>query len=221
MVDIGTNGEIALSHDGKLTVCSTAAGPAFEGVGISMGMRGETGAVDRVWLDGDELKYHTIGDAEPIGICGSGLVDAAACLLDNEELDETGYLEDDVCIAGDVVLTAKDIRMLQLAKGAVRAGINTALISASVDVGQLDTLYIAGGFGSYLDIASAARIGLIPLELTDKVKVTGNSALGGASMLLLAPYLRDRCSEIAGSAEVLELSSNPVFTNEYMEQMMF
>jgi len=221
LVDIGTNGEIALSQNGNLTVCSTAAGPAFEGVGISMGMRGETGAVDKVWLDGEALKAHTIREGAPVGICGSGLVDAVACLLKRGDLDETGYLEKDTAILAPVTVTAKDIRMVQLAKGAVRAGINTLLHTMELSSEDIDTLFIAGGFGNYLNIENAGEIGLIPKELTSKVRITGNSALSGAAMLLLQKEFRTECESIARNAVLLELSSNPVFTNEFMDQMMF
>ncbi len=221
LVDIGTNGEIALCLNGRLIVCSTAAGPAFEGVGISRGMRGETGAVDKVWMEGERLKAHTIHETNPVGICGSGLVDAVACLLKRGDLDETGYLEEDVPITGNVTITAKDIRMVQLAKGAIHAGINTVIHSSKLSPADISTLFIAGGFGNYLNIENAGEIGLIPRSLAGKVRVTGNSALSGAIMLLLRKDFCTECVSFAHSAEVLELSSNPVFTNEFMEQMMF
>ena len=222
LADIGTNGEIALWHHGELTVASTAAGPAFEGVGISMGMRGETGAIDSVALKNGEFSAHVLGDCEPCGICGSGLIDAIACMLDTGVLDETGYLEDEsVAISGPVYITDRDVRMVQLAKGAIHAGINTVIKSNGITYSDISCLHIAGGFGSYLNMESAARIGLIPKELTKKVNVAGNAALSGACMLLLNRDLRKTAKQIASHAKVLELSSNPLFTDEYMEQMMF
>lgn len=138
LAGIGTNGEMALWHDGKLTVCSTAAGPAFDGVGISMGMRGADGAIDKVTLSEGALQAHILGNGPPVGICGSGLVDAVACLLENGILDESGCLEDDsVVIADPVALIPKDIRMLQLAKSAICAGLVTLIDDAKISPPKL------------------------------------------------------------------------------------
>ena len=222
LADIGTNGEMGLWHNGKLTVCSTAAGPAFEGVGISMGMSGADGAIDRVTLDGNKLRAHVIGETTPRGICGSGLVDAVACLLKSETLDETGYLEDDpATIAAPVVLTQQDIRMVQLAKSAICAGLCTLLQNADTTTEQVNRLYIAGGFGSYLNMQSAGAIGLIPTELSDRVGVIGNAALTGAAMLLLNRDLRETTVTLARQAAVSDLASSPVFSELYMNGMMF
>lgn len=128
LVDIGTNGEIALWHRGQLSCCSTAAGPAFEGAGLSMGMAGKTGAVDHVRVQDGALQAHVIGGGAPKGICGSGVIDALACLLELEQLDETGLLEQDPApVAPPVCLTQKDVRMVQLAKSAICAGLRTLL----------------------------------------------------------------------------------------------
>ncbi len=222
MVDIGTNGEMGLWHNGQLYVCSTAAGPAFEGVGISMGMSGAAGAIDRVSAENGELDVHVIGDVEPRGICGSGLVDAVAALLKTEVLDESGYLEDDIAvIAEPVSLTQQDIRMVQLAKSAINAGIKTLMKSAGLRSDEIAVMYVAGGFGSYLDMNSAGEIGLIPSELVDRIEVVGNAALSGAAMLLLNSDCRIVCEDLAKKAQVLELSSNPVFADEYMTGMLF
>ncbi|MBR6051491.1 MAG: DUF4445 domain-containing protein [Clostridia bacterium] len=222
LADIGTNGEMGLWHDGKLSVCSTAAGPAFEGVGISMGMNGSGGAIDRVALDGDKLVPHVIGDIMPRGICGSGLIDAVACLIESGALDETGLLDDDpVEISAPVCLTQHDIRMVQLAKSAICAGIVTLLHEAALDEDDVAVFHIAGGFGSYLDIKSAGKIGLIPPALCDKVIIDGNAALGGAAMLLLDKNKMARAAEIAKEAAVVDLAINPVFVETYMTGMMF
>jgi uncharacterized 2Fe-2S/4Fe-4S cluster protein (DUF4445 family) len=187
-----------------------------------MGMSGATGAIDRVVLDAEELQAHVIGDAEPRGICGSGLVDAIACLLKNEVLDETGYLEDDpVTIAHPVVLTQQDVRMVQLAKSAICAGLCTLLQNNSATTEQVEVLYIAGGFGSYLNMKSAGEIGLIPPELADRVSVIGNAALTGAAMLLLDKKLRDDAARLAKCAVVSDLASSPIFSELYMNGMMF
>ena len=227
LCDIGTNGEMILWHKNNLYACSTAAGPAFEGAGISMGMGGRTGAVDRVWVspstDGTEtIQAHVIGEADPVGLCGSGLVDAVAALLDTEALDETGFLEDDpAVIAAPVEVTQDDIRAVQLAKSAIHAGMRTLIHTANLDCDEVGTLYIAGGFGSYLDVKNAGKIGLLPEELTDRVTVLGNAALTGAAMLLLRGDLRAVCENLAKETCIVELATNPVFVSEYMERMMF
>ena len=221
LADIGTNGEMALWHNGKLTVCSTAAGPAFEGVGISMGMRGAVGAIDKVSLQDDNLKAHVIGETEPKGICGSGLVDAVACMLDQEILDESGFLEEEPFeIQAPVTLTQKDIRMLQLAKSAICAGLMTLIQNEKLRPSDIQTLYIAGGFGSYLNTASAARIGLLPKELSQNAKAVGNAALGGAAMTLLNADIKAQTAEFAKDATVLELSTNATFSDIYMSGMI-
>ncbi len=223
LTDIGTNGETVLVHGGVLTACSTAAGPAFEGAGISMGMGGSAGAIDKVYLNEDnEITAHVIGGGKPVGICGSGIVDAVAALVRSGAADETGYMEDDPAVIADpVVVTQKDIRAVQLAKSAIHAGIRTLLDLSGLSCGDVDALYIAGGFGSYLDVSSAAYIGLIPSELEARVKVLGNAALSGASAILLSKPLFDVSADIAKSVKVAELASNPVFAAEYMDRMYF
>lgn len=222
LADIGTNGEIALIKNGNLTVSSTAAGPAFEGVGISMGMRSEIGAIDRAFLEDGKIKTHIIGEASPKGICGSGLIDAVSCLLKTEQLDQTGYLEDDIAYISDAVsLSAKDIRMVQLAKSAICAGINTLLKENGILNDDISVMHIAGGFGSYLNLYNAGEIGLIPKPLVEKAKVGGNAALSGASMLLLNRDLHETAKNLSTKAKVLDLSTNKIFAEEYMEQMMF
>lgn len=222
LVDIGTNGEMALWHDGALYCCSTAAGPAFEGAGLSMGMQGKDGAVDHVTVQDGQLLPHVIGDAAPRGICGSGVIDALACLLELETLDETGLLDEDPTpIAPPVSLTQKDVRMVQLAKSAIHAGLLTLLKTQALPCSQVAELAVAGGFGSYLDVENAGHIGLIPPELVPKVRVLGNAALSGAAMLLLDRDLAQVSDRLAQSAQTLTLSANPVFTDFYTEGMLF
>ncbi len=222
LVDIGTNGEMALWHNGTLYCCSTAAGPAFEGAGISMGMSGQTGAIHKVQIVNGGLFAQVIGDTAPKGICGSGVIDAVACLLDLEWMDETGYLDDDpTIIASPVTFTQNDVRAVQLAKSAIHAGIRTLLHTSELHIDRLSELVIAGGFGSYLSIASAIRIGLIPHELMGRIRVIGNGALSGAVMLLLSRDLENKATQLAQSARVVTLSANPVFADLYMEGMLF
>lgn len=221
LVDIGTNGEIALWNNGRCAVCSTAAGPAFEGVGISMGMRGAEGAIDKVSLQNGELYAHVLGNVVPRGICGSGLVDAVACMLDIGVIGDDGYLEDDEFnVAEPVSLTPRDVRMLQLAKSAICAGIITLSECDSLDLSKISRLYVAGGFGSYLSRENAAKIGLIPRQLSEKMIAVGNAALGGASVLLLDKNARNKAEYLAKNAVTVDLSSNPVFSENYMNAML-
>jgi uncharacterized 2Fe-2S/4Fe-4S cluster protein (DUF4445 family) len=222
LADIGTNGEIALWDNGSLLCCSTAAGPAFEGAGITMGMPGRDGAVDHVEVRDNALQAHVLGEGEATGICGSGVVDALACLLETQQMDETGFLDPDpAAICGKVILTQKDVRAVQLAKSAVAAGIITLLKTAGRDMVQVEELAIAGGFGSYLNTASAGRIGLIPDKLVPCVNVLGNAALQGAAMLLLDQTLIGPWEEQILHARTIDLTSNPLFLQEYTDGMFF
>ncbi len=222
LVDIGTNGEMALYCKNSLYTCSTAAGPAFEGVGISMGMRGAPGAIDKVYLTENGISAHVIGETKPVGICGSGIVDAMAALLENGTVDETGFIEEDeVMILPPVALTGQDIRMIQLAKSAIYSGLKTLMHAANIDESEVTTLMIAGGFGSYLNTVSAGRIGLLPKSLVSKVAVIGNAALGGAELLLLNTAMRKDAYALAKSAQSIDLASDPYFADTYIEAMMF
>lgn len=222
LVDIGTNGEIALWHHGQLSCCSTAAGPAFEGAGLAWGMTGKVGAVDRVCIQNGTLKPHIIGNGMPVGICGSGVIDSLACLLELEQLDETGLLEQDPApIAPPVCLTQKDVRLVQLAKSALCAGLRTLLQTEGLCGRDVAELAVAGGFGSYLDVANAGRIGLLPMELLPCVHVLGNAALSGAAMLLLNQGFISYSEALAADARIVELSTSPEFVNAYTEGMFF
>ena len=222
LADIGTNGEIALWHEGQLYCCSTAAGPAFEGAGISMGMGGSSGAIDRVAVRDGKITAHVIGETAPRGICGSGVVDAVACLLETGLMDETGYIEEEsAVIAEPVVFTQNDVRMVQLAKSAIHAGIRTLLHTAGLACEDVKALLIAGGFGSYLDVENGAKIGLFPEEMLSCIHVVGNAALSGASMTLLNKDYRETCEKYAKSANIVELSTDPFFADEYMDRMLF
>ena len=222
LCDIGTNGEIALWKDGKLYVTSTAAGPAFEGAGISCGCGSIPGAIDKVWVENGKVKIHTIGEATATGLCGSGVIDTIAALLETEDIDETGAMdEDSFTLAENVEFLPKDVRAVQLAKAAIAAGIKTLLSSANVSSDEIETLYIAGGFGSHLNVESGVRIGLIPEELADKVKIIGNASLAGAAQILLNPDDRRKADAIALESEHVNLGGNPLFNENYMEEMFF
>ena len=172
LCDIGTNGEIALWKNGILYVTSTAAGPVFEGAGISCGCQSVPGAIEAVTLHDNSLSVKTIGNEMPVGICGSGVIDAVACLLNYGILDETGAMEDDTfSLCNRISMSRADIRNVQLAKAAIAAGIRTLLEMTETTEKEIATFYLAGGFGKHLNLDSAARIGLFPASLKDKVKV--------------------------------------------------
>jgi len=221
--DIGTNAEIALWHQEKLYVSSAAAGPAFEGSGLSCGVYGINGAVDHVWRENGNLKYSTINDKPPAGICGSGIVDALSVMLESEIIDETGAFNtgSDFKIAQNAFVNQKDVRKLQLSKAAVRAGMETLLQTAGIGWNDVGVVYIAGGFGSYLDLNSAAHIGLIPAETLTKARVIGNGALTGASMLLQNKSFFEKSRSLAECAQIVQLDRNPIFSELYMDWMMF
>ena len=221
LADIGTNGELTLWQNGRLTVCSTAAGPAFEAANISCGMSGATGAIDRVWVQDGDLRIHTIDNAPAIGICGSGVTDLVACLLQTGRLDETGYLaEGEVVLAQGVTFTQEDVRQVQLAKSAIRSGIETLLHTGGIACEQVERFAVAGGFGSYVSLDSAAAIGLIPPALRQRCHSIGNAALTGAAMLLCDRRLMDTAADMARQATHAELAMDAYFADQYIEQMM-
>lgn len=224
MVDVGTNGEIVLFHKERLICCATAAGPAFEGAGLSFGMRGVAGAIDHVNWENGSWKVHVIGDREAStaeGICGSGVIDGVAGLLESGLLEDTGYLEEDVCFAGNVGLTAEDIREVQLAKGAIRAGMETLLAEEKIDAAGLEGLYVAGGFGSYMSAKSAERIGLFPKIDLSRIKICGNAALAGAVRILHDRRMEKEATALAERAKTINLGTSAKFQEFYMEYMMF
>ena len=222
LCDIGTNGELALWKNGTLYVTSTAAGPAFEGAGISCGCGSVDGAIDKVWVEDGSVRIHTIAEKTPVGICGSGLIDAIAAFLETEQIDETGAVEEDELVLADTVaLQPKDVRAIQLAKAAIAAGIQTLLQVSGTQEADVAGLYVAGGFGSHLNVNSAAAIGLIPEGLVQRVKILGNAALTGAASLLLNPGRRDEVSALAQKTTHVSLGGEPLFNHLYMENMLF
>lgn len=223
MIDIGTNGEMVLGDKNRRLACSTAAGPAFEGAKISCGMRGAVGAVDHVHMENGELKWHVIGDGEAVGLCGSGLLDLVACLLETEDVLESGRMPDKEYRLGDtqVVLTQKDVREVQLAKGAIRAGIELMCEHLGVTVEEIDTVYLAGAFGNYLDPAAACRIGMIPPVLEDRIVPIGNAAGEGAKLCALSAAEFEYSKSLAKSTEFLELASMRQFQDRFIGCLNF
>lgn len=222
LVDIGTNGEMALWQNGTLFCCSTAAGPAFEGAGLSHGMSASPGAIRAVKAEHGVISYEVIGGGKASGICGSGVLDALNVMKQQDILEESGYISADFSIgSSDVFITQQDVRQIQLAKAAICAGLLTLLQYTGIATQDVTRFYIAGGFGSSISSVSAAGIGLFPLELLPKIQFIGNGALGGAAMLLLNSSLRKKADSLAKSATELSLSESPVFMDYYINCMMF
>lgn len=219
-IDIGTNGEIALGNKAGIDVCSAAAGPAFEGAKIEKGMPGVSGAISKVWVESGELRYSVIGNVTPIGICGSGLIDAIAAMLELEIIDETGYLDEPFYIdkENDIYISGADIRELQLAKAAISAGILTL---EEITNRNIDKVIIAGGFGSFMNPENACKIGLIPAKFRDIITSVGNTAGAGAALYLLSSDVRERINVITHNASYTELSGNMIFMDKFIEQMYF
>lgn len=247
LIDIGTNGEIVLARNGSIVACSTAAGPAFEGANLTCGIGGVAGAIDKVFLNENEITFSTISDETPSGICGSGVVSAISVLLESGLIDETGRFEDDIDNLPDalknkivkvnnekayvfsyvdnkepsVYLTQRDIREVQNAKAAVCAGIKLLIEKDNLKEKDIDVVYIAGGFGNFLNVKDAFRIGLIPPELEGKTKMIGNTSVIGSSLCLLDIDALQRCEDIRKRTMYYELSSDKRFTDLYIDAMIF
>ena len=239
LADIGTNGEIVLAAGGELYCCATAAGPAFEGAGISCGMGGSEGAICAVTAEAGRPVCRTVKDAPPRGVCGSGLVDAAAVMLELGALEPTGRLpgpdeteadpelvteeagETFFTLAPGVRLSGRDVRQIQLAKAAVAGGILTLLDKAGVRPDRVDRMLIAGGFGSRIRAASAGRIGLIPAKLARCAEAVGNAAGEGACLAAASDAARARAGALARRMRYVDLSSDADFMEHYVEEMFF
>lgn len=240
-IDIGTNGEIVLWDGQKFHSCSSAAGPAFEGASIYQGMAAVPGAIDRIWHDEKgNISYTTIGNKTAIGLCGSGIIDALACMLELGLVDETGALQYDhplaqshfhisndnhhkaaLVISDNVLFTGRDIREVQLAKAAIAAGSDILLSRAGISADSLEAIFIAGGFGANIDILHAQRIGLLPYVPSNRFVALGNAAGKGALALLLFPEKKALVDEIRRSISYVELSGSMEFQERYIEHMLF
>ena len=215
MVDVGTNGEMALWHNGQLYACSTAAGPAFEGVGISCGMVAAQGAIDRVKIANQSLVYHTIGGTAPIGICGSGLIDLVACLRDLDELDSMGaMMENEYPLCPNISLTREDIHAFLVSKSAIRSGMETLCHAAGVPIDAVQRVYVAGNFGSSLNLRNAVRTGLFCREWEGRIIPVGNAALKGASQRLF-----DQNDDMPAVQKV-ELATDAYFADAFIRNMV-
>jgi len=222
-VDLGTNGEIVLKSGNELAATSTAAGPAFEGTNISSGSLALPGAVHKVeWKDGG-LRVFTLGDKPAQSICGTGLIDLLAILLDKGLLLPDGRTSagTDIVLAPGLTVTRKDIRELQLAVGAIRTGIRILLRSRSLSVSDIDSIHLAGAFGTHLNASSAMAIGLLP-EL-DKTKITflGNASLAGARALLLSSEVRKTMNKRMTGVDFVSLADDPDFQDVFLDSLAF
>jgi uncharacterized 2Fe-2S/4Fe-4S cluster protein (DUF4445 family) len=238
LIDVGTNGEIAIGNNDWMVCCSASAGPAFEGGGISCGMRATRGAIERVEINDGRVIYRTIGKARPRGICGSGLIDSIYELVRNKIIDQQGKFnlathdkrivekDDEAAFivassketetGKDLAIKESDISNLIRSKGAVFAAIKSLVDYMGLGFNDIDTFYVAGGFGSYLDIPKAIAIGLLPDIDLKKIKFVGNSSLMGARMALLSTHAFERTVKIASRMTNIELSTYLPFMDEYV-----
>jgi len=247
LVDIGTNGEMALwkKEEQRLLCCSTAAGPCFEGAEISCGMGPLPGAINRIVIAANQpdavngssflfgpLSYTTLGNIPPRGICGAALIDAIAAMKQLDVIDETGALADDCAESGfplaeGMAVSQKDVRQFQLAKSAIRSGITLLCKRAGLFPKDLGTVYIAGGFGFFINLENAAAAGLLPPEFAGKpgektrTAVCGNTSLKGAAQSLRDPAFLPHCREIIAKSVSAELSSDAGFAEAFAENMYF
>ncbi len=248
IVDIGTNGEIVLGTKDKLYAASCAAGPALEGARITCGSRAFDGAIEAVVINEGDIDFDVIGNVPPLSICGSGLIDAVAVMLDLGVIDRTGrftepktlehklppaifarIIEHDgqpaFRLAGTgnspVFLSQKDIRQMQLAKGAIRAGIKLLQQKIGLEDSGVKQILIAGAFGNYIRRQSALRIGLLPAVEAEKIRFVGNAAAAGAQMILLSRQCRDEARELARKIEYVEIAHEPDFQMVFAESMSF
>jgi uncharacterized 2Fe-2S/4Fe-4S cluster protein (DUF4445 family) len=220
LMDLGTNGEVVVGNRDRILCTSTAAGPAFEGARITMGMRAATGAICAVAAQGGELHCRVIGGGTPRGVCGSGLVDAVAVSLDRGDIQPDGRM---VCgpsllLQEPVWLQAQDVRELQLAKGAIAAGLRMLTAQFGVTPRDLQQVYLAGAFGNYITRSSAHRIGLLKLPL-ERVVPAGNTALLGAKRALFDPP--EGWDALSQMAEHVSLNEDPAFHEIFAEEMGF
>jgi uncharacterized 2Fe-2S/4Fe-4S cluster protein (DUF4445 family) len=238
LIDIGTNGEIVIGNNEWLVCCSASAGPAFEGSGTKCGMRATRGGIQKVSIEGDRIHYETIGGAKPRGICGSGLIDLIAELFRNGIISANGKFRTDSAngrirrnedgvefvLAGadetetgrDVVVAEQDIDNLIKSKGAILAAMRVLFNSVGLTFGDLEQIFVAGGFGNYLNVEKAIFMGLLPDVPVERVRFIGNSSLIGARMTLLSRHALARVRKLARHMTCLELSVDPSFYDEFV-----
>lgn len=238
-LDIGTNTEITLAASGRLLSCSTASGPVFEGAHIHDGMRAAPGAIERVQIENGEIRIQTIDDQAPVGICGSGILDVVAEMLDAGVIDRNGRMQKQHALVDrrdgapgvllvpaektghnrDILVNRKDVNEIQLAKGAIRAGSEILLAEAGLADNDLDEIIIAGAFGTYIHIPSAVHVGMFPNLPLDRFSQIGNAAGVGAKQMLVSRQRRRLAVEISQRIEYVELTIHPQFTDQFMKYL--
>lgn len=236
LIDIGTNGEVVLGCREWMVACSTSAGPAFEGSGVTCGMRAGRGAIERVDIDPEGITWHTVGNVPPQGLCGSGLIDTVAGMFQAGYLDRAGRLnpsrdgvherEGELAfllvpahktgIGKDIVITQRDVENVLRAKAAIYAGANILLREMGMDFADVSRIYLAGGFGSHLDPERAICLGLVPDVPPERVRFLGNTALVGAKMALLSRLAYEEAHRIAQAITYYDLISCPYYYDEFM-----
>jgi uncharacterized 2Fe-2S/4Fe-4S cluster protein (DUF4445 family) len=236
-LDIGTNTEVSLICKGKITATSCASGPAFEGGHIKYGMRAATGAIERLRIDGDKTQYQTIGGAPPVGICGSGILDALAQLYLAKIIDDGGRIIDNrprvraykgqhefILVSKEerkgkpaITITQHDVRELQLAKAAIRTGIQALLETRGCSEAEIKQVIIAGAFGTYIDVASAVAIGMLPSLPLNRFRQVGNAAGMGAKLALISLKSRAKAQAVASRVSYIELASVPNFEPTFIQ----
>jgi uncharacterized 2Fe-2S/4Fe-4S cluster protein (DUF4445 family) len=236
-LDIGTNTEVSLVHNGHIVTTSCASGPAFEGGHIKYGMRAAEGAIERLQIRGDKVRYQTIGEAPPVGICGSGILDALAQLYLSKAADEGGRLNADhprvrtyqknrefILVSKEerngqpaITITQKDVRELQLAKAAIRSGIQALMEASGVTEEEIKQVIIAGAFGTYINIASAIEIGMLPSLPLNRFLQPGNAAGMGAKLALISLKSRSQAQALTSRVRYIELASAPDFEHSFMQ----
>jgi uncharacterized 2Fe-2S/4Fe-4S cluster protein (DUF4445 family) len=236
-LDIGTNTEVSLIHDGNIVSTSCASGPAFEGGHIKFGMRAAEGAIERLQISSDKISYQTIGDVPPVGICGSGILDALAQLYLSKAIDEGGRLSADhprvrqqrgqrqfILVSQDerqgqpaITINQRDVRELQLAKAAIRSGIQILLETSGVSEENIKQVIIAGAFGSYINVASAVAIGMLPSLPLSRFIQAGNAAGMGAKLALISVKQRAQAQALTSRVSYIELATAPNFERTFMQ----
>lgn len=231
LIDLGTNGELAIGNREKILVTSTAAGPAFEGGNISRGTGSVAGAICGVEIREGGPLVSTIMDHPPTGICGTGVIETVSELLEHEIIDETGAMEDRYFETGYVLakdpqgepiaFTRHDVRELMLAKAAIRAGIEVLMKEYGISAGEVDKVWLSGGFGFGINISKAVSIGIFPKEFEDKIELAGNSSLGGIHRYLSDSGALQGLERILQNSSEVQLGGNPEFNNRFIEEMCF
>ena len=244
LIDIGTNTEIFLGNKNDIICCSCASGPAFEGGHIKHGMKAVTGAIEKIRISPNfEVKYETIGKVKPKGLCGSAVLDAVAEMLKNRIIDKHGVFKQNIktkrlrkekkekrfiiawgketATGKEIVITQRDINEIQLAKAAIYTGCSILMKRKGIKTAEIDKVYIAGAFGSYLNLENAKIIGLIPNIPAEKIRLVGNTAVVGAKMALLSKKKMKEAEEISKRIRYLELANDPDFEQEFARALLF